>query len=66
MWLLFDVHIVEVDTPIILLIDDMDRLGVYLNNLENVLIHHSLGKKALITKVRGYYLSNVTHTFHAY
>lgn len=53
-WVSFDAHIVDADTPILMSIDDMDRLGVYLNNLENVLVHSKTGSKVPITRVRGH------------
>lgn len=46
LWLTFDVHVVQADTPILLSIDDMDRLGIYLNYLDNQLVHQSTGLAA--------------------
>ena len=31
-------HIVKADTPFLLSIDDMDRLGIYFNNIKNVIV----------------------------
>jgi hypothetical protein len=31
-------HVLETDTPFLLCIDDMDALGVYYNNVDNMLI----------------------------
>lgn len=47
----FDLHIVDADTLILLSIDDMDRLGIYLQNLDNVLVHRNSGKKANIVRL---------------
>lgn len=52
-WFCFGVHVVEVDTSILSSIDDMSCLGIYLNNLEDKLIHPELGLLARITRIRG-------------
>lgn len=36
-WLSFYVHVMDADTLILLLIDEMGRFGIYLNNVEDVL-----------------------------
>lgn len=43
MWLSFEIHIITADIPIILGIQDMDRLGLYFNNLSNNVIHPASG-----------------------
>lgn len=50
----FKIHIVEADVPILLSIDDMGRLGIYLNNLTNKLEHPKSGEKADITRTHGH------------
>lgn len=45
-------HVVEADTPILLSIDDMDRLDIYLNNFTDQLVHQSLGLKARVQRRR--------------
>lgn len=40
-------HIVHADTPLLLSLSDMDRLGVYLNNLKNILVLKSNPVKTL-------------------
>ena len=35
---IIEFHVVEADTPFLLCLEDMDKLNVYFNNLENVLI----------------------------
>lgn len=39
----FEVHIVNKDVPVLLSIDYMDSLSIYLNNLENRLVHPGSG-----------------------
>lgn len=41
-------------TPILLSIDDMDRLGIFLQNLDNVLVHRDYGEPAEVTRVNGH------------
>lgn len=53
MWLTCNAHIVDANTPILMSIDDMDLLGIYLNNLQNVLIHAKSGLKAPVNRIRG-------------
>lgn len=53
-FLTFKVHVVDADTPILLSIDDMDSLGIYLNSLEDNLIHAESGLKAPIAQVHGH------------
>lgn len=54
LWFTIEAHIVDADTPILLAIDDMDRLGIYFNNLENTVIHTSSGQRGLVSRVRGH------------
>lgn len=35
----FDMHVVKVGVPVLISIDDVDNTGVYLNNLEEKLVH---------------------------
>ena len=35
---IIEFHVVEADTPFLLYFEDMDKLNIYFNNLENVLI----------------------------
>lgn len=53
-WITFEAHIVDADTPILMCIDDMDRNELYLNNVENVLIHSKTKLEAPVTRVRGH------------
>lgn len=50
----FDRLVVDADAPILLSIDDMDRLGVYFRNLNNLLIHHDSGETASIVRLDGH------------
>lgn len=54
LWLSFDAHVVEADTPILLSIDDMDRLGIYLNNLKDQLVHQDTALVAKVQRKRGH------------
>ena len=35
---IIEIHVIEADTSFLLCLEDMDKLNVYFNNLENVLI----------------------------
>lgn len=54
LWMSFDLNVANADTPILLSIDDMDRLGIYLLNLDNVLVHRNSGETTKITRVNGH------------
>lgn len=43
---IFNVRVIEVGTPILFSIDDVDRLGIYLNNLNDALVYLQLEFKA--------------------
>lgn len=60
-WFSFDVHIVTADFPLLLGMTDMDRPGIYFNNLEDLLVHPSSGKKVSTTLLFGLFLYNGTH-----
>lgn len=47
----FDLHVVHTDTPILPSIDDMDRLGIFVKNPDNVSVHRDSGETAKITLV---------------
>lgn len=53
-WLSFHAHVLDTEPPILMSIDDMDRLGIYLNNLENALIQPKAGQKASVNRVNGH------------
>lgn len=53
-WIYSYVHVMKADTPILLPIDDMDRLGIYLNNLEDKLSHPKSGLFARIKRICGH------------
>lgn len=53
-WLSFDAHIIDTNTLIIMSIDDMHRLGIHLNNLENALIQPETGLKVGVQRVDGH------------
>lgn len=63
----FDLLVVDADTPILLPIYNMEGLGVYLQNLDDVHIHHAFGEKAKITRLNNHlYLqcnTNITSHF---
>lgn len=50
-WLCIDIHVVDADVPILICIEDMDRIGAYFSNLTNRLCrpesHHSVSIKRL-------------------
>lgn len=54
LWLEFDIHVVEADVPVLLYIDDIDRLSLYLINLENALLHQESEMKAKNTRIKGH------------
>ena len=47
-------HVVDADTPFLLCLADMDRLGLVYDNLEDRLIHAASGNSAPITRVNGH------------
>lgn len=53
-WLPFEVHIVNADIHILLSIDDVDRLGLSLNNLGDALIHSDSGFRDRIYRINGH------------
>lgn len=65
LWISFDLHVVHAHTPTLLFNDYMDRLGVYLKNSDNVLIHRTSVEKADTSRLDGYpYLqwnAEITH-----
>lgn len=48
LWLEFELHVVAADVPVLLSIDDMDRLEVLFNKLKNLLIHPRSNEDAAI------------------
>lgn len=54
LWLSFDMHVVKADVPILVCIEDMDYMGVYLNRLEDKLVHPSSGTPAKIVRKNGH------------
>lgn len=54
MWMSFDLHVVNFNTPILLSLDDMDRLGVYMKNLDDFFVHRASGEEAKITRLNGH------------
>lgn len=40
----FDIHILKADLPIILSIEDMENMGIFLDNLSNLLQNYRLGR----------------------
>lgn len=50
----FDAHIVESNVSMLLSIYDMDRLGIYLKNLENRLMHSVSQSSAKVIRLRGH------------
>lgn len=52
--LTFNVHVVDADSPILLSINDEDAVGIYLNSVEDNLIHAESGLKARTTRVHGH------------
>lgn len=50
----FDVHIVNADVPLLMSIDDIERLGVYLNNWTDELVHALSGQTAIVTRKYGH------------
>lgn len=54
LWMSFDIHVVNADTPKLRSIDDMDRLGIYMQNLDNFLIHRDSGETAKIARVNSH------------
>jgi len=47
-------HVLDTPTPFLLSLGDMDRLGIYLNNLENALVRTSDGKKVPVVRRWGH------------
>lgn len=54
LWMSFELHIVDGVTPILLSIDYMDRLAVFLQNLDNVLNNRDSGETADIVRLDGH------------
>ena len=50
----FSVQIVDDDLPILLLLADMDRLGIFFNNLQNHLIHHHSKERTINSRFFGH------------
>lgn len=50
----FDLNIVDADTPILLSFEDMGQLRIFLQNLNNVLVHCDCGETAKTTHVNGH------------
>lgn len=53
LWVEFELQVVAADVPILLLIDDMDLLGVYFKKLTNQLVNHKSREFAVINCVKG-------------
>lgn len=53
-WMHFNIHIVDVDVPILLSLYDMDRLGIYFNNLEHKLFHPVTNLSHHVTRLNGH------------
>lgn len=53
-WLEFDIHIVIEDVPILICINDMDRIGVYLNKLKNTLHHPASTRNVQFSRLYGH------------
>lgn len=49
-WLQFDMHVVEAPIQMLICVNDMDKNGIYFNNLTNVLIHYASGCRATILR----------------
>ena len=61
---LVDLHVVDVPTPFLMCLQDMDRLGVYLNNVANELICNN-GQRIPVTRRWGhpwFFLSKIAMT----
>lgn len=54
LWLSLEPHTVDDDVSILLSIDDMERLGIYFDNLNDSLVHASSIMSTFIEKVNGY------------
>lgn len=50
----FEIHIIEDDLPILLSLADMDRLGIYFNNLTNRLVHHHSKQFTIVKRLFGH------------
>lgn len=60
----FELHVVDADVYILLSTDDMDRLGVYFNNLTNQLVHPGSRQCAVVSRVDGHsFLQRNEHLF---
>lgn len=53
LWMSFDLHVVDDNTPILHSVADMDRLDVYSQNLNILLIRHDYGYTAGIVRLDG-------------
>lgn len=47
-------HVMQTDTPFLLSLADMDRLGIFLNNIKNVVVNHKTQEEILITRQFGH------------
>lgn len=54
LWLSFHIHIVKADIPIILGIQDMDRLGIIIDNIDNKIAHNASGITTELIRYSGY------------
>ena len=54
LWLSFDIQVDSADGPTLLSIEDMDRIGLYLNNLYDKLIHPASGQDAVVVRGNGH------------
>lgn len=50
----FDVHVVLTDTPILLSIEDMDRLGIYFDNLDNSVVYKCSDESSKVSMTGGH------------
>lgn len=52
LWRNFELQVLDTDISMLLSKMDMDRLGIYLNNLKNRLVHASSGEFSKVTRIR--------------
>lgn len=50
----FSMHVIDDDLPILLSLADMDKLGIYYNNLTNSVIHQSSKERMEVTRFYGH------------
>lgn len=69
LWFSFNVDVVDADVPILMSIDDMDRIGVYYNSLDDKIVRPHTSAKAEVIRLCGHsYLQWVEyiHTHFTY